>query len=135
MRRLMAVAVIAVAALLAGCTGANAYQSVDLQSNLDQATLDRYQSEWKALADAGQGGHMVELESSNWWPLGLILYHRDSSVTRMETPQGPVYHVKSGHGFAPLSLLYSVSTHATNSSGRKRRAGLGVAWSSCAATT
>jgi hypothetical protein len=97
----------------AGCVGPNPYRSVDLSRNLDQATIDRYESEWKALQPGVREEHMVQLEHSNWWPLGLIAYHRESSVTRKAGPNGPIYRVTSGHGFGPLSLLYTISTDAS----------------------
>jgi len=100
-------------AMLSGCVGPNRYQNVDLSHDLNQAALARYDSEWKALQAEGHTEPMLRLEHSNWWPLGLVAYHRECSVTRMETPQGPVYHVMSGHGFGPLSLLYAISTDAT----------------------
>ena len=109
----LAAALVLATAALAGCVGPNPYRSVDLQRNLDQAALERYESEWQALPAADRAKHEVVLEHSNWWPLGIIAYHRDSSVTRMAGPAGPVFQVTSGHGFGPLSLLYSVSTHAT----------------------
>jgi hypothetical protein len=96
-----------------GCTAGRAFQSVDLSTNLTAETLQRYESEWKEAQAEGRAEHMVQLERSNWWPLGLIAYHRDCTVMRMEGPDGPVYHVSSGHGFGPLCLLYTRSTHAT----------------------
>jgi outer membrane murein-binding lipoprotein Lpp len=113
MWKMIVVAVVLAGVTLAGCTGANPYRSVDLSQNLDQATLDRYENEWKALQAAGHTEAMVQLERSNWWPLGLIAYHRDCSVTRMAGPGGTIYHVTSGHGFGPLSLLYTISTDAS----------------------
>ncbi len=116
-----AVAVVAFAgAMMSGCVGPNPYQSVDLKRDLDQASLARYESEWKALQAEGHAEPMIRLEHSNWWPLGLIAYQRDCSVTRMAGAQGPVYHVMSGHGFGPLSLLYAVSTDATYTAAGER---------------
>ena len=115
----MAVAAFA-GAMLSGCVGPNPYRSVDLKRDLDQAALARYESEWKALQAAGRAEPMLRIEHSNWWPLGLIAYHRDCSVTRMDTPKGPVYHVMSGHGFGPLSVLYAVSTDATYTAAGER---------------
>jgi hypothetical protein len=113
MWKILAVVIGLAGTTLTGCiTGANPYRSVDLSQNLDQVTLDRYESEWKALQAAGHTEPMVQLEHSNWWPLGLIAYHRDCSVTRMAGPNGPVYMIQSGHGFAPLCIIYSIDTCA-----------------------
>jgi hypothetical protein len=115
------VAVVAAAvAMSSGCVGPNPYQSVDLKHDLDRAALERYDSEWKSLQAEGHGEPMVRLERSNWWPLGLIAYHRECSVKRMDTPKGPVYHVVNGHGFGPLSLLYTISTDATYTAAGER---------------
>ena len=67
----------------------------------------------EALKAAGHEAGMARLEHTNWWPLGLVAYHRDASVMRMPGPDGPTYMVMSGVGIGPLSLLYAGSTHAT----------------------
>lgn len=120
MQQFMILAAAVFWAALTGCIGPNPYRSVDLQQNLDQTALARYETEWKTLQAAGRVEPMVRIEHSNWWPLGLIAYHRECSVTRMDTPKGPVYHVMSGHGFGPLSLLYARSTDATYTAAGER---------------
>ena len=62
---------------------------------------------------AGHTEPIIQLEHSNGWPLGLIAYHQDCSVTGMARPDGPVCMIQSGHGFAPLCLIYTTDTCAT----------------------
>lgn len=109
--------ILAASAFLAGCTGPNSFTRVDLTANLSQETVARYEREWQALP--GSPG-MAMLEKSNWWPLGLVAYHRDAMVMREEGPHGPVYSVMSGHGFGPLSVLYARTTHASFDASGKR---------------
>ena len=100
-------------AILAGCVGPNPYVRVNMDENLSQEALQRYEREWKDLEAAGHKDGAAVLEASNWWPLGLVAYHRDSSVVRIPGAEGPTYTVMSGSGFGPLSVLYAGSTHAT----------------------
>lgn len=114
-RMLVAAAVVSLVVLVAGCSSARSFQSVNLDTRLTAQDLQRYESEFKELQEAAGGAHIhhAVLEHSNWWPLGLLIYHRDASVTRMESAQGPIYHIMYGQGYGPLSLIYAVSTHAT----------------------
>ena len=100
-------------AVATGCSSIAPYQSVDLSKNLSPETLQRYEKEWQDLKAAGHEDSSAVLESSNWWPLGLVAYHRDASVMRMPGSDGPTYMVMSGVGLGPLSVLYAGSTHAT----------------------
>jgi len=112
---LVAAMVVSLFVIVAGCSAAKPFQRVDLSAPLSSADLQRYESEWQEAHAAAHGGHMhhAVLEHSNWWPLGLLIYHRDATVMRMESPDGPVYHIMYGEGYGPLSLIYAVSTHAT----------------------
>jgi hypothetical protein len=119
-RAVLAVTLLAAVVVVGGCVGPNSYTLVNLGGDLSPATVQRYETEWKALS-AEQGGHgMAMLEHSNWWPLGLVAYQRDGMVMREDTPKGPVYTVMSGHGFGPFSLLYARSTHASFDASGKR---------------
>lgn len=118
-----AAALCALVFVMAGCAGTQ-YQIVDLKQDLDQETLQRYDSEWKALGSPAS----ATLERSNWWPLGLVIYHRDATVTRSNTALGPVYEVQSGHGVGPLSFFYTRSTHALFNATTGERLSWGHMW-------
>jgi hypothetical protein len=109
----LATALPVVVMVLAGCAGPNAFRNVDLSKGLSAGDVQRYESEWRALRQSGHAEGMATLEHSNWWPLGLLIYHKDASVMRMPGPNGPTYTVMSGHGFGPLSVLYARATSAT----------------------
>ncbi len=98
---------------LVGCSSARPYVPIDLASDLSQETLRRYEGEWEEMRAAGHADGMATLERTNWWPLGLVAYHRDASVMRMPGPEGPTYTVMNGTGIGPISILYAGSTHAT----------------------
>lgn len=119
---------IAAVGLTSGCAvvGSNPFTDVDLKSNLSAQTLNRYDREWKTLSAAGEGSGMDQLELSNWWPLGLVLYWHKGSVMRTESPQGPVYMVSRSEGYGPLSMLFSAQTHATFDARGARLSGMTV---------
>lgn len=101
------VGVFALALVMSGCAGT--YTPVDLSQDLSAETLQRYEAKWEEM---GKPGGMATLERCNWWPLGLLIYHRDAMVMRMEGPQGVVYEIMYGEGYGPLSMIYARSTHA-----------------------
>lgn len=107
-------AVVAGSALFAsGCTGLNPYRSVDLRSDLNRTTLQRYQTEEREARAAGQSG-MLDLEYSNLWPLGLVLYYQRGGVMLDEMePEHERYMVSEATGLAPLAVLYAEETSAT----------------------
>jgi hypothetical protein len=116
-------------ALAAGCTNMSPYREVDLSADLPAHTLQRYERLAESGAEDGEASklHCADgqvLEYSNWWPLGLLLYYHRGSVMRMMTPEGAVYHVSSGKGYGPLSLLYSLGAHATYNASGERLSGM-----------
>ncbi|MHC4479981.1 MAG: hypothetical protein ACYS1C_03305, partial [Planctomycetota bacterium] len=78
----------------------------DLDRDLAEGTLARYRAEAVAAERAGQEGHVLVLESTNLWPLGLVGYWRRGSVRAMEMPGGVEYLVSESRGYGPLSVLY-----------------------------
>lgn len=111
--------IVALALMVAGCSGALAFQDVDLDRDLGKADLARYEREWKAQQAAGRGGEMAPLEHTNWWPLGIVAYWRRGSV--MKAPgAAPGYRVRSTLGIGPLSVLYAAEAHgAFDQAGRR----------------
>ncbi len=110
----------------AGCSSVPSYTSIDLSRDLGPRTLKRYEAEWQEARDEGRSGGMTTLESTNWWPSGVLLYYRRASVMRVEGPEGPKYQVMSGQGFGPLCLLYATSSHATYDARGQRQSGMGM---------
>jgi hypothetical protein len=98
--------------LATGCVSGMKFHNVALDNKLGAEDVQRYESEWREISAKGSAHHAT-LEYSNWWPLGLFIYHRDCSVMRSSGPGGALYHVRKGEGFGPLSLLYATSAHAT----------------------
>ena len=123
-RWMLAAVLVLVGVTVLGCAGVNAYRPVSLKGDLGPQTIRRYEEEYKAQRAAGRAGGMTVLEHSNWWLPGLVLYYRRGTVTRMGGAGDPVYHVTYGQGFGPLSLLYSVSSHATYNAQGKRQDGM-----------
>lgn len=104
----------ALALMMAGCSSAPAFQSVDLDRDLGRGDVARYESEWKAQQAAGRGHEMAPLERTNWWPLGIIAYWQRGSVMRTAGADGAAkYDVGSTLGIGPLSALYVSGAHAT----------------------
>ncbi len=127
MERKLAVGLLVFAGLAwAGCSGIPSYTSIDLDRDLGPATLKRYEAEWQQARDEGRAGGMATLESTNWWPSGILLYYRRATVMRIEGPEGPKYQVMSGQGFGPLCLLYATYSHATYGPKGQRQSGMGM---------
>ena len=129
MRRILYVFVAATGFALSGCAmvGNYAFTNVDVQGNLSPQTVARYESEWKAVqASAGSDCCMAELELTNWWPLGLLLYWDRGSVMRSETANGPIYMVSKAWGLGPLCTVYVAEDMATFDSKGQRLSGMGV---------
>jgi hypothetical protein len=104
--------------VLIGCASTgkavSLYQAIDLQQDLDQQTLQRYQAEAKNVADAGGECHMATLEKSPWNPLGLLAYWDAGKVQTMPGKNGELYYMASQkRGFGPLSLLWVSQEDAT----------------------
>ncbi len=113
--------------ILAGCSSLPSYQRIDLKSDLSPQTLQRYERTFEELGAAGHHHHdMTTLEHTNWWPLGLFIYYRRGTVMRMDTPDGAMYHVMSGWGLGPLSLIFSSANHATFDEDGNRLSGMGM---------
>ncbi len=115
-----AIAVLAVVVVaVAGCTGGvGPYRSINLNQDLDAATLSRYQAETQQLP-AGQ--HMGVLEHTNGWPLGLLAYWRQGTVRVMPGADGrPVYMVSATDGYGPLSLFWVDGTDVMYGADGKR---------------
>ena len=127
MRTGLSVGLVVVAGLgLVGCSGARPYQRVDLSGNLSPDTLQRYEREWKDMQAEGREDGMARLEHTNWWLPGLLAYYRRATVMRSPSPNGPVYHITSGEGYGPLSILYANSTHATYNARGERLSGMSM---------
>jgi hypothetical protein len=94
-----------VVVVVAGCAGGvGPYRSINLNQDLDAATLSRYQAEAQHLLD---GQPMGVLEHTNWWPLGLLAYWRQGTVKVMPGADGkPAYMVSNSAGYGPLSVFY-----------------------------
>jgi hypothetical protein len=109
MRSIGLLALVCLFAAGSGCAcppGAARYRTVDLDRDLAEGTLARYRAEAVAAERAGQEGHVLVLESTNLWPLGLVGYWRRGSVRAMEMPGGVEYLVSESRGYGPLSVLY-----------------------------
>jgi hypothetical protein len=112
---------------LAGCTsmpGVSPYRTVDLDADVDAATLDRYRAEFEGARAAGQRGDSIVLERTNWWPLGLLAYWRKGDVRAMTMPGGKRrYMVSASEGFGPLSVFYVTERSASYDAQGRRVAG------------
>jgi len=124
-------AVIAVLMIgVAGCAsapGASRFTPVSLTKGLDAASLARYHAEADRVRDAGQEGHVLVLEQSNAWPLGLLAYWRQGTVKAT----GGSYTVTVNRGYGPLSMFYVRGRTATfNENGERLHAmeNGGVLW-------
>jgi hypothetical protein len=108
-----------VVVVAAGCTGGvGPYRSVNLNQDLDAATLARYQAEAKQLP-AGQ--HMGVLEHTNLWPLGLLAYWHQGTVRVMQGMDGkPIYMISATDGYGPLSLFWVDGTDVMYGADGKR---------------
>lgn len=102
--------------LVAGCAapaGASAFKPVDLYSDLNAQTLARYRAETALVTDAGQGGHVLVLEQTNQWPLGLLAYWHQGTVKAMRSKAGATtYVVSESHGYGPVSLVFVARNEA-----------------------
>lgn len=99
---------------LLGCTAAHPYTRIDLGQDLSPATLARFAAESKDAATCHAGAQVTELESSNWWPLGILAYWWQGAAMRAEAVPGQAsYMVQTSQGVGPVSILYVTSTHAT----------------------
>lgn len=134
-------AVIVVTLLAAGCSGTpgvSAFRPVDLTGDLDATTLSRYRAETEQARAAGQSGHVITLESTNWWPLGVPAYWRRGSVRAMETADGESrYVVSSSRGYGPLSAFYVDERTATYRADGRRvgaHSGFSLLWGHLAMT-
>ena len=115
--------------VLVGCVGPNPYRPVDLARDLPQDALARYEAEFQAARrDDPHGGHHVaaKLESTNWWPVGLLVFHRRGEVMRMDGPAGTRYMLSEVTGIGPLSLLYAAGRHATYDGAGRRLSGMAL---------
>jgi hypothetical protein len=107
-------ACVAVGLGLLGCASVPPYTRLDLKQNLSSETLARFQRESKDAAACCPGARMVQLERSNWWPVGLLAYWWQGSAMRTEVAPGePSYMVQNSQGYGPISILYVTSTHST----------------------
>jgi hypothetical protein len=107
--------------------GNYAFTDVNVAGNLSPQTVARYESEWKAVqASAGSDCCMAELELTNWWPLGLLLYWDRGSVMRSETANGPIYMVSKAWGLGPMCIVYVAEDMATFDSKGQRLSGMNV---------
>ena len=112
-----------------GCAGIGAgvspYRSIALNRDLDAATLARYRAETEKAVEAGQRDHVVVLERSNWWPLGLVAYWHRGSVRAMRMLHGDtVYMVSRSRGYGPLSVAYVSKEDASFGTDGKRLNGM-----------
>lgn len=99
---------------ICGPAGSASYRRVDTKRDLDRTTLARYRAEAAEAARAGQTGHMLVLEHSNWWPLGLLAFWHRGAVQALPAPQGGTYYmVSQSRGYGPLSVLYVSQQDAT----------------------
>lgn len=121
-------ALVVMACLGSGCAmvGEYSFQDLDLKGNLSKETLKRYESEWRTLEASGERQGMAQLEYTNWWPLGLIVYWRQGSVMRMGSSDGPFYVVSRSRGVGPLGVLHVAQTHATFDGKGQRLSGMTV---------
>ena len=129
MRKLLLMSIVLIGFGLSGCAvvGKYGFTDVDLNGNLTPQSLNRYESEWKAIQAGGEaGGCMAQLELTNWWPLGLILYWDRGSVMRSETADGPTYMVSKAWGLGPLCIVYVTEDMATFDAKGRRLSGMGV---------
>ncbi len=114
-------------ALLTGCVGPNAFKEVALDRDLSEGDVARYEAEWKALKTEASSNTMTRLESTDWWPLGLVAYWRRGTVTRVESANGkPEYHVSDALGIGPLALLYASGKDAVFDANGKRLSTMGM---------
>jgi len=127
---LLATGLVALALALTGCAGlrgsAHAFQSVDLDRDLDAATLARYEREWQQLSAAGHAGPMTRLEHSDWRLLGFLAYWPRGSVMRTSAGGNVHYDVAKTRGVGPFSILYGAQTHATFDARGKRLASMSM---------
>jgi len=130
MQRMLCVFVVVLGlAALSGCAmvGNYAFTDVNVQGSLSPQTVARYESEWKAVqASAGSDCCMAELELTNWWPLGLLLYWDRGSVMRSETANGPIYMVSKAWGLGPLCTVYVAEDMAVFDAKGQRLSGMNV---------
>ena len=118
MKKLLFAVLVVISIWTTGCAGfrgsSQPFQSVDLNGNLAQDALSRYEQEWKVLHETGRHSDMARLEHTNWWLPGLVAYWRRGSVTRTVSEAGGLnYDVSSTRGIGPLSVLFAGETHAT----------------------
>ena len=110
MRHVVLLLTVMAAFLSVGCAypaGLSKYTSVDLEGDLDAATLARYRAETAAVQDAGQTGHNLLLERTNWWPIGLVAYWQKGVVRVMHAHSGNAhYMVSESRGYGPFSLIH-----------------------------
>jgi hypothetical protein len=127
--RLLLIAVVFV--LAQGCAavrGVSSYTPVDLGRNLDATALARYRTEVEQAAAAGQAGHAIVLERTNWWPLGLLAYWKRGEVKTMTHAEGnTLYVVSESRGYGPLSIGYVSGRTAVYGSDGRRMHGMGIA--------
>jgi hypothetical protein len=118
MRFSHAATVVLGALLLTGCTyaGAGPFQGVDLTKDLSPQTMERYRTEMAKVHEAGQSGHMMVLEHTDWWPLGILAYWKKGKVEGMHSDSGVNYMVSKSLGYGPLAILFNSKEQAAYSS-------------------
>lgn len=97
--------------LCAGCSAmgpraVGSFQSVDLGKDLDEGALSRYRTETENSGPQNCEGHVVMLERTNWWPLGLVAYWNRGTVRAVHSPGGYHYAVSKTLGLGPLCALF-----------------------------
>ncbi len=110
----------------ASAPGVSPFTEIDLGQDLDATTLARYKAEADKATEAGQTGHMLVLEQTNWWPLGIVAYWRAGSVKAMHGSGGWHYMVSSNRGYGPLSSLFVTKQETTFSGDGKRLNSMGM---------
>jgi hypothetical protein len=130
MKGVMLPVLVLVLAVTVGCAapqGASAFQPVDLCSDLDAATLSRYQAETADLASTGQGRHMAVIEYENGWPLGLLAFWKKGQVKVMEGTDGrPQYVVSEARGYGPFSMFWVTGDETLYDADGKRQHSMGM---------
>lgn len=111
MRIVCILLMVSVLAVVVGCavgTGSvSSFYPVNLKQDLDESTLSRYETELKGVPAGHHTDHLLTLERTNWWPLGIVAFWRRGTVQAMRSANSPhTYLVSRTRGLGPLSVLY-----------------------------
>jgi len=136
MKPMLYVCAVGAMIMLTGCSTVRsslpAYQSVGLNRDLDASALSRYRRGTLALSAERREAHVIDLEHTNKWLLGLLVYWRRGTAQAVRAGSGAeTYVVSESLGFGPLAMLLVTKQTATYGGDGQRLAytfGSSVGW-------